>query len=175
MTPQKPSCESQDDCGNSAAVSAPLSVCGSPCLILLVPYRLYCYLLIFLWCCSGAWQCSQGLTCAAYSLWVSLFILWVILWSCHYLLILDTCGQQDDSRSRWPHDQRHEVSGPAWTLGSWVRIPLDTWMSVCVYSVCVVLCVGSGRVTSWSSVHGVLPTVYRITKLKQRPGPNKGL
>jgi hypothetical protein len=30
------------------------------------------------------------------------------------------------------------------TLGSWVRNPLMAWMSVCVYSVCVVLCVGTG-------------------------------
>jgi hypothetical protein len=25
------------------------------------------------------------------------------------------------------------------TLGSWVRIPIKAWVSVCVYSVCVVL------------------------------------
>jgi hypothetical protein len=30
------------------------------------------------------------------------------------------------------------------TLGSWVRIPLEAWMSVCVYSVCVLLCIGRG-------------------------------
>jgi hypothetical protein len=42
---------------------------------------------------------------------------------------------------------KHEPSSPARTLGSWVRIPLKGWMSVCVYSVCVVLCVGSGLAT----------------------------
>jgi hypothetical protein len=44
--------------------------------------------------------------------------------------------------SQWPRGVRHELSAPARTLGSWVRIPLETWMSVCVYSVCVVLCDG---------------------------------
>jgi hypothetical protein len=40
-------------------------------------------------------------------------------------------------------------------------------MSVCVYSVCVVLFVGSGLATGWSPVQGVLLTVYRINKLKK--------
>jgi hypothetical protein len=31
---------------------------------------------------------------------------------------------------------RHEPSSPAWKLGSLVRIPLEAWMTVCVYSVC---------------------------------------
>jgi hypothetical protein len=35
-----------------------------------------------------------------------------------------------------PRDLRHETSSPARTLGSWVRIPFEAWMSVCVYSVC---------------------------------------
>jgi hypothetical protein len=41
-------------------------------------------------------------------------------------------------------------------------------MDVCMrlFCVCVVLCVGSGLATGWSSVQGVLPTVYRIKKLK---------
>jgi hypothetical protein len=50
-------------------------------------------------------------------------------------------------------------------------------MDVCVrlFYVYVVLCVGSGLATDWSPVQGVLPTVYRIKKLKKRPRPNKGL
>jgi hypothetical protein len=50
-------------------------------------------------------------------------------------------------------------------------------MNVCarLFCVCVVLCVGSGLVTGWSSVQGDLPTVYRFTKLKKRPRSNKGL
>jgi hypothetical protein len=38
------------------------------------------------------------------------------------------------SRSQWPRGLRHEPSSPARTLGPWVRIPLEAWMSVCVYS-----------------------------------------
>jgi hypothetical protein len=43
------------------------------------------------------------------------------------------------------------------------------------FCVCVVLCVGSGLATGWSPVQGVLPTMYRIKKLKKWPRPNKGL
>jgi hypothetical protein len=46
---------------------------------------------------------------------------------------------------------------------------------VCLFCVCVVLCVGSGLATGWSPVQGVLPTVYRIKKLKKWPRSNKGL
>jgi uncharacterized membrane protein YsdA (DUF1294 family) len=48
-------------------------------------------------------------------------------------------------------------------------------MDVCVrlFCVCVVLCVGSALATAWSLVQGVLPTVYRIKKLKKRPRSNK--
>jgi hypothetical protein len=35
-------------------------------------------------------------------------------------------------------DHRHELSSPARTLGLCVQILLKAWMSVCVYSVCVV-------------------------------------
>jgi hypothetical protein len=53
-----------------------------------------------------------------------------------------------------------------------------TWgMDVCVrfFCVCVVLCVGSGLATDWYPVQGVLPTVWKIKKLKKRPRSNKGL
>jgi hypothetical protein len=40
-----------------------------------------------------------------------------------------------------PRGLGHELSSPAQTLGSWVRIPLVTWMFVCVYSVFVMSCV----------------------------------
>jgi hypothetical protein len=45
------------------------------------------------------------------------------------------------SRSQWPRGLRHELCSPAETLGSCVRIPLEAWISVCVYSVFVLLCV----------------------------------
>jgi hypothetical protein len=62
-------------------------------------------------------------------------------------------------RSQWPHVLRHELSSPARTLGSWVRIPLKAQMFVCVYTGSVILCVDSGLVTCWSPVQGDLPTV----------------
>jgi hypothetical protein len=40
-------------------------------------------------------------------------------------------------RSQWPRGIRHELSSPVQTLGSWVQIPLEAWMPVCVYSVFV--------------------------------------
>jgi hypothetical protein len=43
-------------------------------------------------------------------------------------------------RTQWTRGLRHEPSSPARTLGSWVRIPLEVLMSVCVYSICVVQC-----------------------------------
>jgi hypothetical protein len=48
---------------------------------------------------------------------------------------------KDDDRSKWPRGLRHEVFWSAQILGSWVRIPLETCMSVCVYSVFVLSCV----------------------------------
>jgi hypothetical protein len=56
------------------------------------------------------------------------------------------------------------------TLGSLGSYPTQG-MDVCVrlFCVCVVLCVGSGLPTGWSPVRRVLPSVYRIKKLKKRP------
>jgi hypothetical protein len=44
-------------------------------------------------------------------------------------------------RSQWPRGLRHKPPSPAQTLGSWVRIPLEAWMFVRVYSVFVLFCV----------------------------------
>jgi hypothetical protein len=49
-----------------------------------------------------------------------------------------------NGRSQWPRALRHEPSLPARTLGSWVQIPLEAWLSVCVDSVFVLFCVGNG-------------------------------
>jgi hypothetical protein len=72
-------------------------------------------------------------------------------------------------RPQWPRGLRHEPSSPARILGSWVRTPFKEWMSVCVYSVFVLSCVGSGLAIGRSPFQGVLSTVYRINKLKKRP------
>jgi hypothetical protein len=47
----------------------------------------------------------------------------------------------DFLRSQRPRGLRHELSSPAQTLGSWVRIPLEAWMYVYIYSVFVLSCV----------------------------------
>jgi hypothetical protein len=44
-------------------------------------------------------------------------------------------------------------------------------MSFCVYSVLMSPYVGSGLATDCSPVQGVLPTAYRIEKLKKWPSP----
>jgi hypothetical protein len=45
---------------------------------------------------------------------------------------------------------------------------------VYLFCVCVVSCVGRVLATSWSAVHGALPTACRTKKLKKRPRPTKG-
>jgi hypothetical protein len=49
------------------------------------------------------------------------------------------------------------VFAPAHTLRTWVRIPLEAWMFVCI-----VLCLGRGLASRWSSIQGVESTVYVI-------------
>jgi hypothetical protein len=44
-------------------------------------------------------------------------------------------------------------------------------MSVCIYSVCVVLYVGSGLATGSSPAKGVIQTVYRLRNRKSGQGP----
>jgi hypothetical protein len=70
------------------------------------------------------------------------------------------------SWAQWPRGLRHEISSFDRTLGSWVRIPLETWMCVCFFSVFGLSCVGVNLATGWFPFQGDLPTVYRIKKLK---------
>jgi hypothetical protein len=44
-------------------------------------------------------------------------------------------------RSQWLRGLRHELSSPAQILGSWIRIQLEAWISVCIYSVFMLSCV----------------------------------
>jgi hypothetical protein len=46
-------------------------------------------------------------------------------------------------------------------------------MDVSVRSFYACVCVGSGLATVWSTVQGVVPTVYKIKELKKRPRSNK--
>jgi hypothetical protein len=57
------------------------------------------------------------------------------------------------------------MSSPARTLGTWIQIPLKSYMFVCVYSVFVLSCVGSGLATGCSPDQGVY-RLSRINKLK---------
>jgi hypothetical protein len=51
------------------------------------------------------------------------------------------CGTSCISRSQWLRGLRHELSSLARTLGSWVRIPLKAWMSMCAFILCLLSCV----------------------------------
>jgi hypothetical protein len=55
----------------------------------------------------------------------------------------------NEGRSQWPRGLRYEMSSPALTLGSCIRISLKAWISVCVYFVFVL---GSGLAMGWSPV-----------------------
>jgi hypothetical protein len=95
-----------------------------------------------------------------YILWSS--FLYIFLSVMHYFLsICFLVGQ-----SQWPRGLKHKPSSPVRTVGSLVRIPLEAWMFVCFYSVFVLSCLGRGLFTDWSFVQGVLPTFYKIKKLK---------
>jgi hypothetical protein len=50
-------------------------------------------------------------------------------------------------RSQWPRDIRHELSWPAETSESWVRISLGARIFMCVYSVFGLSCVGNSLAT----------------------------
>jgi hypothetical protein len=45
-------------------------------------------------------------------------------------------------------------------------------MVVCIYSVCIALCVDRGFAMGWSPVQGVLSTVYSMQKLEKRRAAN---
>jgi hypothetical protein len=49
---------------------------------------------------------------------------------------------------------------------------MDVFMRL--FCICIVLCVGRGLATGWSTVQGVLPTVYRIKKLRKRTRRKEG-
>jgi hypothetical protein len=62
--------------------------------------------------------------------------------------------------------------------------PLEHWdcgsnptrcmnVCVCLFWVCVLLCVSSGLATDWSPIQGVLPTAYRLRNWKRGQGPQR--
>jgi hypothetical protein len=74
-------------------------------------------------------------------------------------------------QSQWACSLRHEMSLPAQTLESWVRIPLEAWKYVYVFSVCV-SCVHSVFAMGWSPIKGVLSTICKIHRNKLIPHAN---
>jgi hypothetical protein len=77
--------------------------------------------------------------------------------------------------SQWPRGLRHELSTPAKTLGSWVRIPLEAWLFVCIYSVFVLSCV---QVAALRRADPPSKESYwlciRLSNWKSGQGPTKG-
>jgi hypothetical protein len=66
-----------------------------------------------------------------------------IVYFFHFCIFLSNFVIFVNSNVRWPVTVavRSEASVLAgWLLGSWVRIPLKTWMFVRVFLCCVVLC-----------------------------------
>jgi hypothetical protein len=84
-------------------------------------------------------------------------------------------ARSNASRSRWPPGLRHELFSAARTLGSWIRIPLKTWMSVCVYSLLVFLCIGIGLATGWSPSKESYCLSIGLRNWKRGQGPTKRL
>jgi hypothetical protein len=76
---------------------------------------------------------------------------------------------------QWRRGIRHELSSPARTIGSWFRIPLAVWMSLCVYSVFVLFClyVATLRRADPSSKESYRLCIGLRNKKKRGQGPTK--
>jgi hypothetical protein len=76
----------------------------------------------------------------------------------HFVIIfILKCWSGVVGRSQHPRCWKHEMSSPAQTLGSWIRILVEAWMFA--FILFALSCVGSGLATGWSPLQGVLPTV----------------
>jgi hypothetical protein len=75
-----------------------------------------------------------------------------------------------------PAKLRHELSSPARTLGSWIRMSLEAWMSVCVCSMFVLSCM-QVEALRWADAPSEVSyhLCKKIRTLKKRPRSNKGL
>jgi hypothetical protein len=73
------------------------------------------------------------------------------------------------------------VRSKAWTIfpgpNTGIMSSIPIWVIVVgvrFFSVCVVLCIGSSLATGWSPVQRILPTVYKIKKVKSGQCPTNG-
>jgi hypothetical protein len=90
----------------------------------------------------------------------------VYVWSIE-VLVLVTVAARSKAWTAFAHSD-------AGIVGSNLTQCIDACVCMRLFCVCVVLCLCRGLVTGWSLVQGVLPTVYRITELNERPGPWMG-
>jgi hypothetical protein len=81
---------------------------------------------------SPCYLCVCVCACVRFSICVSphqVLNAWTNLYKIWYIY---------DCRSQRPRGVRHELSSPSQSLGSWVRIPLEAWMSVlCAFILCL--------------------------------------
>jgi hypothetical protein len=93
-----------------------------------------------------------------------------------YSFMKFTCTEEHCSRSQWSRGLRHEPVFGRWNtgiVGSYHALGLD--VCVCLFCVCIVLCVGSGLATGWSPNQGVLPSVkIKYAKRRRSQGSTKG-
>jgi hypothetical protein len=105
---------------------------------------------LFLYFCEHVWLNSPKFNAREMLLhYTSMAVM--LIYCRHESVNADKCEQLQGPRtallrvrfspSPWPRRLRHEPPSLARTLGSWVRIHLEAWVSVCVYSVFVLFCV----------------------------------
>jgi hypothetical protein len=105
------------------------------------------------------------------------FLLYTLQWhsriwscriTCSFFINMNYPAYTD--QSEWPRGLRHELPSLARTLESWVWIPVEAWMSMCVYSVFVLVCV---QVAALRRADPPSKQSYRLCKkikqLKKRP------
>jgi hypothetical protein len=112
-----------------------------------------------------AFKCEWSVTVATRAI-LSLYLEYMEIYLHGPQRFLDIIVHNDKfSRSQWRRGLRHEQSSPAQTLGSWVRIPLEAWMSVCFYFVFVLFCL---YVATLRRADSPSKESYRLCTVKHR-------